>query len=150
MIVKHLRFCRSMTVLGGVALLSAGVAGLAGCRSPSSGHSAPPPPWVLYPKPADSVYCYFIGSSANQSSPAAAREEAFQDALRQISRKIVSEAGLGLAALPPGGILLPLAGAEMTPGCFYYEKNGNAYAGYVQVSFPITEKRKVVDKLRNP
>jgi len=130
--------------------IGAVICGLAGCRSHSGLPPAPPPAWTLSPKPADSVYCYFVGTSVNQSSPAAAREAAFQDALRQISRQIVSEAGLGLAALPPGGILLPLEGAEIMPGCIYHEQSGNSFQGYVQVSFPIAGKRQVVERLRNP
>lgn len=130
--------------------LSALLAGLTGCRSHSGPPPVPPPAWTLSPKPADSVYCYFLGTSTDQSSSAAARESAYQDALRQISRQIVSEAGLGLAALPPGGILLPLEGAEIMPGCFYFEEVKGAYRGYVQVSFPIAEKRKVIKRLRQP
>ncbi len=130
--------------------LCAALAGLTGCRSHSGPPPAPPPAWTLSPTPADSVYCYFVGTSTGQSAPAAARESAYQDALRQISRQIVSEAGLGLAALPPGGILLPLEGAEIMPGCFYFEKEQGTYRGYVQVSFPIAEKRKVVERLRQP
>ncbi len=109
--------------------LGAALAGLTGCRSHSGPPPAPPPAWTLSPKPADSVYCYFVGTSTGQSAPAAAREAAYQDALRQISRHIVSEAGLGLAALPPGGILLPLEGAEIMPGCFYQRRLPGVCAG---------------------
>ncbi|MCA1808582.1 MAG: hypothetical protein ABR497_02710 [Kiritimatiellia bacterium] len=126
---------------------------ITGCRSSGSSspepvHTYPAPQWTLHPKPADSVYFYVVGSSVNQSSPADARAEAYQDALRQISRQIVTEAGLGLAALPPGGILLPMEGAAILPGCVYVERFGNACNGFVQVSFPIVEKRKIIESLR--
>ncbi len=55
--------------------------------------------WTLSLNRFDSVYCYFVGTSTGQSAPAAAREAAYQDALRQISRHIVSEAGFGSGRL---------------------------------------------------
>ena len=67
-----------------------------------------------------------------------------------LSLRIANEAGLGVSALPPGGVFTPLEGVEILPDCVYIEKNLNSYNGFVQVSFPITKKRKLVEKLRVP
>lgn len=123
---------------------------LTGCRS-SSSHFTPVyrPPWVVDPKRADSVYFYVVGSATRQPSAVAAREAAFQNALHQISLQIANEAGLGPAVLPPGGVFTPLKGAEILPDCVHIEPHYGHYNGFVQVSFPITEKRNIVEQLRS-
>jgi hypothetical protein len=120
-----------------------------GCRTHEHPERPPMPAWIDSPKTTDSVFMYVIGAAANQESGAVAREEAYKDALRQISRRILSEAGLGIDVLPADGVLTPLQGAEVMPDCTYVDRRGSRYSAWVQVSFPIAEKRKVVERLRN-
>ncbi|HBA85066.1 MAG TPA: hypothetical protein DCZ95_13320 [Verrucomicrobia bacterium] len=134
---------RMVFVLGIAALCLA-----AGCRTHEHHSRAPVPSWIDYPKTSDSVFMYVIGAAADQPSGAIAREEAYKDALRQISRRILTEAGLGIDVLPADGVLTPLEGAEVMPDCTYIQPDGWSFAAWVQVSFPIAEKRKVVEELR--
>ncbi len=139
---------RSLIVLP--ALLVAGLC-LVSCVTRHEHEPAPPPPpplpaWIHNPKPNDSVNMYRVGSATGEPTVAQAREAAYQDALRQISRSIMTEAA-GTAA-GRGGDAVPLAGAEVMPGCSYVVSRPAGYEAWVQVSFPLTEKRRVVESLR--
>lgn len=129
-----------------LALVGAGL--FAGCHSSGPKEKPYMPQWVVNPKRSDSVYMYVIGSSVRQPTAVAAREAAFQDALYRLSLQMANEAGLGVSDVPPGGPIAPMEGAEILPDCVHIEENLTSYNGYVQVSFPVTEKRKIVEKLR--
>lgn len=134
-------------VLAAVALAACA----AGARQREVAVGVPaPPPWTVTPKQADSVYFYVVGSSRDEEAPSQARQAAFQDALRQISSIIVTEAGVGLDILPEDGILLPMEGAEILPDCTFIEETPGGFRGYVQVSFPIVQKRKMIERLKGP
>lgn len=107
-----------------------------------------PPPWTLSPKQADSVYFYVVGSARDQKTPLEAREAAFQNALQKISRTIVTEAGVGEKALSPAGVLVPMEGAEVVPDCTFIHPGPEGFHAYVQVSFPIAQKRKIIARLK--
>lgn len=106
------------------------------------------PPWAVSPKQTDSVYFYVVGSARDLKTPLDAREAAFQDALQKISRAIVTEAGVGEKALSPSGVLVPMEGAEVLPDCTFVHPTKEGFAAYVQVSFPIVQKRKIVARLQ--
>ena len=106
----------------------------------------PPPAWTQNPKTSDSVNFYRIGSATGEPTAAAAREAAYKDALRQISQTILREA-LG-SAPARGGAPVPLAGAEIVPGCSVAIQTPTGFDGWVQVGFPIAEKNKVVESLK--
>jgi hypothetical protein len=132
-------------VVAAVALAASG----AGARERNGREKPPePPPWTVSPKQADSIYFYVVGSARDQKTPQEAREAAYQDALRQISRTIVNEAGVGAKALSAAGILVPMEGAEALPDCTFIEKTPDGFNGYVQVSFPIVQKRKIIARLK--
>jgi len=138
------------------ALLAAGLC-LASCATrhehePARPPPPPPPAWTQSPKPNDSVNLYRVGTATGEPTAAAAREAAYQDALRQITRSIMIE--VAGAAAGNGGDALPLAGAEVMPGCSYVVPRRSGCDAWVQVSFPLTEKRRIVESLkrgeRNP
>ena len=106
----------------------------------------PPPSWTQSQKPNDSVSMYRIGTANGEPTAAAAREAAYQDALRQITQAVMIE--VRGSAAGNGTTSLPLTGAEVMPGCSYTVQTPFGYDGWVQVSFPLAEKRKVVESLR--
>jgi hypothetical protein len=107
---------------------------------------APPPAWTQSPKPNDSVNMYRIGFARGLATPAEAREAAYQDALRQITKAVMVE--VRGAAAGAGTDSLPLTGAEIMPGCSYACPTSSGYDAWVQVSYPLTEKRSLVESLK--
>ncbi len=103
----------------------------------------PPPSWTQCPKMNDSVSMYRIGTSTAEPTAAAAREAAFKDALRQISQAIMRE----IPGPARGAGAFPLNGAEIIPGCSYVVQTDTGYDGWVQVSFPLAEKIKLIESL---
>jgi hypothetical protein len=129
----------SGVVFGGLICL-AGL-GLASCKSPPPANQ---PGWISEPKSDDSIYLYRVGHAARQSSPDAAREAAFQDAVRQIMGMF------NLAGAPGNAQLLNrfIAGkVELVPGCVWIEKDDGRCEGWVQVSWPLAEKQQVLKRL---
>ena len=112
----------------------AGAAVLVGCHSSHKIHNTPPP-WVAEPKGNDSVYVYVVGNALNRASAAAAREAAHQDALRQLAAQIAPDTKL------PG-----LRSVEIMPGCVYYDEHDNRFDCWVQVSWPVAEKNKLIQQ----
>lgn len=106
----------------------------------------PPPSWTQAPKANDSVNLYRIGTAVGQGSVGVAREMAYQDALRQITQAIMIEVGGAPGRV--GAQPVPLAGAEILPGCSYVVQTAYGYDAWVQVSFPLTEKRRLVESLK--
>ena len=133
-----------------VALLMIALAGTA-CRTRTRtvvvNPNQPLPGWVSQPKMSDSVNLYLVGESSGQASMQTARATATEDAQRQLSQLIAREAGLGPESLDFNG-QLPLPTVQMVPGCFHHQYLNGTYAGWVQVSFPIKDKRELVERLR--
>ncbi|MBU4198753.1 MAG: hypothetical protein KKG09_10785 [Verrucomicrobia bacterium] len=116
----------------GVAAIAvlAGLALLASCRSHTVHNK---PPWIGQPKGNDSVYVYAVGNALNRASAAAAREAAHQDALRQLA-----------AQVSPDTKSARLRGVEILPGCVYYDEHDDRFDCWVQVSWPVAEKNKLI------
>lgn len=106
----------------------------------------PPPSWTQNPKINDSVNMYRIGSATGEPTAAAAREAAYKDALRQINQAIIRE--IGGAAAGRGVTTLPLSEVEVLPGCSYTVQSRSGYDGWVQVSFPLAERNKLVESFK--
>lgn len=109
------------------------------CKSPPKQKAEPPPAWTSEPKMDDSVYMYRVGYVEGQPNMTYAREEAFNDAVGQIARSLQSEA-------PDVDVVI--RGAQVMPGCVHYEKSGSSYKCWVQVSYPLTEKKKLLGDSR--
>jgi hypothetical protein len=137
--VKHRFFTLPALMLAGLCLVSCAT------RHEHAPRLLPPPAWTQSPKPNDSVYMYRVGMATGEATAAAAREAAHQDALRQITRSIMNE--IAGAAAGPGGEALNLTGAEIMPGCSYTVRTRSGYDGWVQVSFPLDQKRQIVESL---
>ncbi|MDP2989747.1 MAG: hypothetical protein Q8O57_04185 [Kiritimatiellota bacterium] len=116
---------------------------LASCKSPPPSNQ--PPRWISEPKSDDSIYLYRVGHAAKQPSADAAREAAFQDAVNQIAR-LFSAAVPGGALLPPVSHLIS-GKAELVPGCVWIEKDGARAEGWVQISWPLAEKQRVMKRM---
>ena len=123
----------------------------AGCKTPKpkARPPDPPPDWTVNPKPRDSVYLYVVGSSLDHPTALDAREAAYGDALRKIRHSIAMELG-GPPAVTDADIAIPVGRAEVMPGCVYTERGFRGYRGWVQVSFPVTERRKILDAWNAP
>ena len=123
---------RSVKCLPAIVVL-AGLALLAGCRSSHTVQNKPP--WISAPKGNDSVYVYVVGNALSRSSAAAAREAAHQDALRQLAAQVA-----------PDTKPARLRGVEILPGCVYYDEHGGRFDCWVQVSWPVAEKNKLIQQ----
>ena len=115
----------------GIAAL-AGLALLAGCHSHTVYNK---PPWITEPKGNDSIYVYVVGNALDQPSSAAAREAAYQDALRQLASQV-----------SPGTPPFRIRGADILPGCIYYDEANGRFDAWVQVSWPVAEKNKLIEQ----
>lgn len=115
----------------------AGMGMLSGCHSPSMGRDRPP--WISQPKGNDSVYVYVVGNALNRASAAAAREAAWQDALRQLAAQVAPDTKPGL-----------LRGADILPGCVYYDEHDDRFDCWVQVGWPVAEKNKLIERTDRP
>lgn len=107
----------------------------------------PPPPWTQCAKPNDSVSLYRVGTATDAPTAAAAREAAYQDAVRQITQAILLELRGSAAGNRP--LDVPLNGAEILPGCSYTVRTPSGYDGWVQVSYPLAEKSQLVESLKS-
>lgn len=123
--IKSVKRLPAIAVLAGLALL-------AGCRSPTVYNK---PPWITDPKGNDSVYVYAVGYAAGQASAGDAREAAYQDALRQLA-----------AQVSPDTKPARLRGVEILPGCVYYDEHDDRFDCWVQVSWPVAEKNKLTEQ----
>ena len=116
---------------------------VAGCASPNARAVRNLPLWVANPKSADSVYAYAVGSSVRQPSQAAARDAAFKDALVNVFKAIM--AGVSLAA--DESVYLDSAeikGAEIVPDCVHYETAELGIDCWIQVSYPLMERARIL------
>jgi len=114
---------------------------LASCKSPPPSNQ---PRWISEPKSDDSLYLYRVGHAAKQPSADAAREAAFQNAVNQIVRLFNIPAADG--ATP--AINSFIAGkVEIVPGCVWIEKNAARTEGWVQVSWPLVEKQRMLKRI---
>jgi hypothetical protein len=121
---------------------------LVSCVTKHHHHSPPPvtmPPWTQVQKPNDSVNMYRVGFAHGEAA-ASAREAAYQDALRQITQAVMVE--VRGAAAGSGTEALTLSGAEVMPGCSHVVPTSSGYEAWVQVGFPLTEKRRLVESSR--
>lgn len=135
---------RSMAVISGF-ILSAFLVSCVSRHHHSLPEECPPPSWTQCPKINDSVNLYRVGSATGEPTAAAAREAAFKDAVRQINQTIMREAG---GAVGRGGAL-PLVEVEILPGCSYTAETLSGYNGWVQVSFPLAEKNRLVESFKS-
>ena len=105
------------------------------------------PSWVDHPKSDDSVFLYRIGYSEGQKDPVTARQDAYRQALSVIVGEMLARAGVEESLRPELGINLPIQNAEMVPGAVYTETNAAGVRCWVQVSYPLTEKAKLLERI---
>jgi len=122
-------------------VLSAGLATGAWATAAAS------PSWIDHPKSDDSVFLYRIGHSEGQQDKAAAQQEAYRQALSVIVEEMMARAGVDERLRPELGANLPIQNAEIVPGGVYTETNQVGYVCWVQVSYPLAEKNKLLERI---
>lgn len=104
------------------------------------------PEWIAHPKSDDSLYMYRVGHASNRPSAETARKAAYQDALAQISKSIISSISVrGDDSRLTSS--LNIRDAEIMPECVHLEKSILAYSCWVQISYPLFEKKKIVERV---
>lgn len=101
------------------------------------------PEWIAQPKSSDLMYLYVVGHAAGQSSETDAQDAAYQNALQKIAAQIPAPDG---KPVPPTKIQR----AEVVPGCRYVESSRSGHEAWVQVSWPVAEKQKLIRQLEPP
>lgn len=130
--------------LAGAALLLA-LAGVSGCATSLAPGRRPE--WIANPKSDDSLCLYRVGHASGTATEAEARTRAYEDALAKISLSIRSEVKVAGSAAQVTSAL-EIRGAEIMSGCEYFEPGGGRWDGWVQVSYPLAEKQKILDRLK--
>lgn len=104
------------------------------------------PAWIAHPKSDDSIYMYRVGHASGQRSSELARKAAYKDALAQISKSIMSSVTVrGLGSRLSSS--LRIRDAEIMPGCIHMERSVSGHNCWVQISYPLSEKKKIVEQV---
>lgn len=104
------------------------------------------PEWIAQPKTDDSLYLYRVGHAMNQPSADAARDAAFQDAIRQVAC-IFTPAIRGNQSVTQVMAAVSLRNVDILPGCTHTEPAAHGYEGWVQVSWPLAEKQNIIRRI---
>ncbi len=130
---------------GLVSLLGGLLLAIPGCLTPGPS-PANAPEWAHHPKTDDSLFLYRVGHSLGATTPEAARDDAFQEAMKQVSAVFPARVAEDGSAIPvdPG---LVLRNVEIIPDCISIHPRGPVYEAWVQVSYPISEKQKVLRQI---
>ena len=105
------------------------------------------PSWIDHPKSDDSVFLYRVGHSEGQNNKAGAQQEAYRNALSVIAEEMMARAGVNESLRPELAANLPIQNAEIVPGAVYMETNQAGYVCWVQVSYPLAEKAKLLERI---
>ncbi len=97
------------------------------------------PEWVASPKNSDNMYIYTVGHAEYQASATDAQEAAMKDAKIRLGNQIG-----GFAVDFP---ISKLRGVEVMPGCVHVEEYRGDYECWVQVSYPVAEKNKLLSQM---
>ncbi|MFA5042696.1 MAG: hypothetical protein WC381_07345 [Kiritimatiellia bacterium] len=104
------------------------------------------PEWIAQPKTDDSLYLYRVGHATNQPSADTARDAAFQDAVRQVAG-IFMPAIRGNLSVTQVMAAVSLRNVDILPDCVHTEPAARGYEGWVQVSYPLAEKQKIIRRI---
>lgn len=104
------------------------------------------PEWIAQPKTDDSLYLYRVGHAVDQPSAGAARDAAFQDAVRQVAGIFIPVIR-GNPSVTQVVAAVSLRSVDILPGCAHTESTAEGYDGWVQVSYPLAEKQKIIRRI---
>ena len=129
----------------GLLLLGAG-----GCTTARVGLGAPVglprPLWIEQPKSDDSLYLYRVGFSSQRATGDHAKNAAYENALAEISKSIISSVTVDGNSTRLRSSLV-IRNAEILPGCEYYERGLGGHSCWLQVSYPLAEKAKLLKRI---
>ncbi len=138
--------CRfSLRIFLPCLLLGGFLLSVTGCGTTGSS-TANVPEWVRHPKTEDSLFLYRVGHALGAATSEAARDAAFQEAMKQLAAVFparVAEDG----STSPVDPALVLRNVEIIPDCVSIHPTWGTYEAWVQVSYPISEKLKVLQQI---
>lgn len=108
---------------------------------------APTPAWIDHPKGDDSIFLYRVGHSEGHRDKAAAQQAAYANALSVILNEMLARSGVDETIRPDLAAALPVQNAEIVPGAVHTETTAAGIACWVQVSYPLTEKARLLDRI---
>ncbi|MBM4155344.1 MAG: hypothetical protein FJ221_10000 [Lentisphaerae bacterium] len=131
--------------------IAAGLATTALCR-PAAPLKLPPeapgrPLWIERAKSADSVYEYVVGHAVGREAGAGLRQAAVEDAATRLTDDLLIRAGVAAAEAPALRARVALPGLEPVPDAIHYEATKDGTACWIMVSFPLTEREKILATL---
>jgi hypothetical protein len=130
------------------ALSAAGLLGLASLPDAAGqGPDRPRPVWTERPKSDDSIYTYCVGHAVGRDSAAAVRQAAVEDAASRLLGDLTMKAGLGRDDVPEVKRRVTLAGLEPIPDAVHYETTEDGVACWIMVSYPLTERARLVETI---
>lgn len=132
----------SVLVAGLFAWLAAGSGGPVSAAEPDG-----PPAWTDHPKSDDSIFLYRVGFAEGKPDKGAAQQAAYQNALSVIVNEMLARAGVEEALRPEVAANLPVRNAEIVPGAVYTQTKPAGVACWVQVSYPLAEKGKLLEQI---
>jgi hypothetical protein len=106
------------------------------------------PEWIRRPKGDDSLYLYRVGHATGQPDQEAARKAAYQNALEIIAREMVAHLSIEGERVTLAS-KVTLRNVEIMPGIQYAEVGPDGHSCWVQVSYPLGERAKIVAKINN-
>ncbi|OGV42421.1 MAG: hypothetical protein A2X46_11200 [Lentisphaerae bacterium GWF2_57_35] len=105
------------------------------------------PVWIEHPKTDDSVFMYRIGYASGQASAVSAQQKALAQATQGILDEMLMCSGVDEADRPLLRRRLAITGVEPIPDAVYYESSVAGYFCWIQVSYPLAGKNKLLQEI---
>jgi hypothetical protein len=125
-----------------LATLTCALAAQAGKSSTAA--SPTRPDWIRYPKSDDSSFLYRVGQATGQPTPEAARAAAYRHALETLSMEILTTLNME-GDTKQLTSRMNIRGAEILGHAVHTESGPQGYSCWVQVSYPRSERNKVLE-----
>ncbi len=127
--------------------LCAWLSGGGGGWARAADSAAVSPAWIDHPKSDDSVFLYRVGRSEGQPNRATAQQEAYRNALSVIVGEMLARSGVDESLRSELAANLPVQNAEIVPGAVHTETNRTGLVCWIQVSYPLAEKAKLLERI---
>jgi tetratricopeptide (TPR) repeat protein len=120
---------------------------LASCTTSRENYGSSGVAWIESPKTDDGLCMYIVGRATDCRTPEAAKQAAYQDAVRMAVKRIIvsiTNAGEEIDLISRNLILREV---EILPNCVHEERTRRGHNCYVQISVPLKEKVRVYEGL---